>query len=371
MPISPEPHQDGSTLRPDFSSAVQTLDGQRLPALAEDRHLFPLLATLARHAGRPDLEDEFLRRASGSSKTSEAVPTDQEKQAKELGRRGLRLLNAQKLDEALEVLRQAIRLNPHAEEAHGNLGVTLARLGKPAEAEAAFRVALLFNPTSSAMYSNLGTTCLQQNQPVEAERAFRQALHFKSEDAEVHRHLGGALEARNLLEAAEAEYRESLRLNPALAETHSRLAGLCRRRDKPKEAEASCREAVRLRPDNVGDWNNLAGPVRRSATLTAGLPGIASQPLVGVVRRRRLWPWLAGVRMALEDAHVGATQVWSAALGWEPVEWPDFVAALRARAWRYPPVHSLCVPGAARQRRADCAGLSSGPGDIAEDVPGH
>lgn len=253
-------------------SSVRSPNGQVIPGgvtprpepaasgrRADDARLFGLFAEFAQLAGRDDLHDEFLRRASGETPAAPSFsqpaqnPEAQQKQAE-----ASRLLREGRLTEAEALYREAIRLEPGFADAHGNLGVVFAQQRKLPEAEAAFRLAIRLNPTGTVRYVNLATCLFEQNRFAETEEWARQAIQLDPTSAEAHHMLGCALEVRNRLEPAEAALREALRINPRHADAHFRIGRILARQEKPKEAEAAFRESIQYKPAGAGAWSALA-----------------------------------------------------------------------------------------------------------------
>lgn len=107
----------------------------------------------------------------------------------ELGRRGA----DDNLLAALEVLREAIRIDPTSAEAYCALADMHLQLKNFAAAEAEYRAALLFDPDSARVWANLGDLQSAQNRFEEALRSFQRALSLRSDNADA---LRGSILAR-------------------------------------------------------------------------------------------------------------------------------------------------------------------------------
>src|SRR5258705_445684 len=96
-----------------------------------DAEVFELFASLAHTAGRDDLRDEFRRRAAGKGEfRAGAGSPGPPPAAVRHHREGCRLVHDNKLAEAENEFREAIRIHPTWSDAHGDLGVALARLNR-------------------------------------------------------------------------------------------------------------------------------------------------------------------------------------------------------------------------------------------------
>ena len=81
---------------------------------------------------------------------------------------GNQLLEQGKPAEAVQVLTEAMRLNPEDEDVHYNLGLALARLGKLEEAIREYREALRIFPDYAEAHNNLGNVLMRAGQTDEA-----------------------------------------------------------------------------------------------------------------------------------------------------------------------------------------------------------
>ena len=73
---------------------------------------------------------------------------------------GLVLRQADRLEEAVVALRQAVKRAPRDAQAQGNLAGVLKELGRPAEAEDCYRAALRLQPDDPVLHLNLGIALL-------------------------------------------------------------------------------------------------------------------------------------------------------------------------------------------------------------------
>src|SRR5690348_13774658 len=120
-------------------------------------------------------------------------------------------------DEAAELMRRAIAVNPAAAIYHTTLGMFLSGNGKFDESIAAYRQAIALNSQTPEVYKNLAIALKEVGQLDEAIEAYRQSLALRPE----------ALTASNLLYALHAHpdydakrlYEEHVRWNDTYAQT--------------------------------------------------------------------------------------------------------------------------------------------------------
>jgi predicted negative regulator of RcsB-dependent stress response len=141
------------------------------------------------------------------------------------------LLLRGEVDEAIEHLQEALRLDPSHPEAHSNLGVALARRGRSAEAIDHYLEALRLDPGQSQAYSNLGNVLLQQGQVGEAIARFREGLSIDPADPQARTNLAGALLRDGRIDEAIAELEQALRMTPDFEPARRNLEIMRRQRD--------------------------------------------------------------------------------------------------------------------------------------------
>ena len=157
----------------------------------------------------------------------EAVP----RSAQARNNLGGALLVQGQIDEAIEHLQEALRLDPKHAEAHSNLGVALARRGRPLEAIEQYREALRLDPYQTQAYSNLGNALLQQGRSQEAIAQFDAALTIDPNDPQARTNRAGALLRDGRTDEAIADLEEVLRIAPDFQPARRNLEIIRRGRD--------------------------------------------------------------------------------------------------------------------------------------------
>ncbi len=169
-----------------------------------------------------------------------------------------RCLHAQnKLAEAVEAFRTAVRIRPDFAAAHHELGWALADLGKLDDAIVAYRKARRLKPDSVAGYNNLASVLRELGKPMEAIAEIREAIRLEPDDGRIHDTLGVLLEEGGHFDKAIAEYRQVTRLKPDSASPHIHLARLLQKQGKIDQAHAELKEAVRVEPNNAHAYSAL------------------------------------------------------------------------------------------------------------------
>jgi tetratricopeptide (TPR) repeat protein len=230
----------------------------------------------------------------------------------ELHDRGVRLINEDKAEEALPLLRRAVELRPDLADFHHNLGVALAHLGRLDEAVASFREALRLKPEGASALSNLGLALAQQGKFDEAVAAFNDCLRLEPASVDSLHRLGNVLRNNGRPADALVHLQEAVRLRPESAELHHSLGLTLADLGKSDDAIAAYREALRLNPKYPDALNNL-GIVLQNL-------GRSDEAIDCYRRALRLRPHSSetynnlGVALAARDRHEDAIMAYRSAL---------------------------------------------------------
>ncbi len=158
---------------------------------------------------------------------------------------------------AVELIRKAIGINPRAPSCHSNLGNVLREQARWDEAIASYRTALSLKPDDVDSHVNLGVVLQEQGRVEEAVESYRKAIELEPGDPGIRTNLAAALQALGRGDEAIACYRQARALQPNRAATHARLGEALRMRGQLDEAIASCRRALELNPGDPEAHNNL------------------------------------------------------------------------------------------------------------------
>ena len=155
--------------------------------------------------------------------------------------------------ESIAQLREAVQLLPESAEAHNALGEAYNMFGDTAAARPEFERAVELDPRHAQAQANLGAVLLQQNEPREAmphlEQAIRlfgrkpEAAYPRYLRAKIHNDQGDAAKAASELEQA-------VELRPDFAEAWSDLGSARKSLSDEAGALLAFRRAVSLSPDD-------------------------------------------------------------------------------------------------------------------------
>jgi tetratricopeptide (TPR) repeat protein len=151
-------------------------------------------------------------------------------------------------DDALELLRQAITLEPHLGNAHLFLALTLAEVKDHQAAESQFEKAILYSDQPAVAHAAFGNYLGVLKRP-EAEQAFLSALEQDPECILALRDYARLLASQDRGEEAEAQFKKALQVDPDSAPTNFRYGKFLSCFDERcKEAVYHLRRALELDP---------------------------------------------------------------------------------------------------------------------------
>lgn len=166
-----------------------------------------------------------------------------------------------RLPEAIQEFKTALRIQPDFVNAHYNLGVALSKIpGRMPEAMAAWRAALRISPAVATAHYNLGVALgnIPGRLP-EAIAEYRAELRVQPDFATAHFNLGAALaQSSGHLHEAIAEYQAALRIAPDYADAHTALGlALAQIPNRTLDSISEFQAVVRLQPNSAEAHSNL------------------------------------------------------------------------------------------------------------------
>jgi tetratricopeptide (TPR) repeat protein len=132
-----------------------------------------------------------------------------------LNSKGLRLAEADRLQEARDLFERSIRLVPGFSQAHNNVGFVFAKLGDFDRAETAFETALSLEPRYASAAVSLGKVYEQQGRTDRALELYDRLLAEDPDLATAWMRSGALLERLDRLDEAAERYRRVLAIDPS------------------------------------------------------------------------------------------------------------------------------------------------------------
>jgi tetratricopeptide (TPR) repeat protein len=178
------------------------------------------------------------------------------------------LANQDKTEQAIEKLREAIRMRPDYPLALYNLGVLLSRSGKAEEGEAQLRQALTRDPQSFQTWNALGTTLLKLKRRQDASQAFQRALDIKPDFDFAWNNLGTVREEMGQHPQAIEAFRRALEINPNHGGFRTNLGNALVESGRLEDAVVELQRAARDAPDSYAALDSLGNALLKAHKYT-------------------------------------------------------------------------------------------------------
>jgi Tfp pilus assembly protein PilF len=156
-----------------------------------------------------------------------------------------------RLDEALQSLQTAVRLNPRSADAQLYLGNVYVRRGEFAIAARHLETALALRPNDPKVHLNLGTVWGMLGRDEEAMEQFRQVLDVEPNNTTALVNLGRLLTKRGDRKEGLSRLLQAVAAHPASVAAHWHLATVLNEAGEVEEAKKHFQRIVFLLPDHV------------------------------------------------------------------------------------------------------------------------
>ena len=165
--------------------------------------------------------------------------------------------NAGRLDQAEDIYREILEIEPENPSALHLLGVIAHQVGESEVAWPLIQQATRAAPNYAEAHADLGLVYNALGRVDDAIASYRRAVAIKSSNATAHNNLGNALFAIGQFDDAIESYRQAIAHRPDYAKAHSSLGLVLHRLARSAEAVACCRKAVENDPMNPDMLCNL------------------------------------------------------------------------------------------------------------------
>jgi len=160
-------------------------------------------------------------------------------------------------NEGIELLRQALQIDPGYVDAHRSLAQAYLASNDPVAAAQHLEMVARLLPTATP-YNNLGVSYARQGRLAEAEQMFQKALQDPNAASFAHYNLGVICHRSKRLDEAIVHWEESLRLDPHAGQTADDLGRLYISLHRTKDAARIFAHGTEQIPDNPRFWKFLA-----------------------------------------------------------------------------------------------------------------
>jgi len=171
---------------------------------------------------------------------------------------GMALQATKQLDSAIDSYLCSLKLDPHFISGHYNLGNTYKERDRFDEAIDSYCKTLALNPRHLSAYINLGIVYREQGKFTEAINCYQRALELDPNFADTHNNLGNVYREQEKFVEAINCYQRALELDPNSGTIHNSLGIFHKDLGKVDEAIECYQRALELKPTNPQINTNLA-----------------------------------------------------------------------------------------------------------------
>jgi cytochrome c-type biogenesis protein CcmH/NrfG len=164
---------------------------------------------------------------------------------------GLSLKGQEKLEQAEQELREALRLDPEMIPAYGILGAIKAQQGLHREAEQLYLAALKLDPSDVGVLTQYGHLMAMTGFHDKAERLYREALRIDPENQNTHALLSTLHAQQSDSSMSQVHAEKSIELSPDEQVSHVAMGVHYFRSGRPFLARKHLKEAMRIDPTDT------------------------------------------------------------------------------------------------------------------------
>ena len=165
-------------------------------------------------------------------------------------------------EKAIQCFQEALRLKPDYVEPCNNLGNAFRKSGRMNEALDQYVKAVELKQDYVPAINNLANALKEAGRLDEALGYYHKAVLLNTGMAEAYLNYGNALTESDRHDEALAQYRKALSINPDYAEVHNEIGNVLKRKGRYEESAAHYKRALRLNPALAETYNNLADAFR-------------------------------------------------------------------------------------------------------------
>jgi protein O-GlcNAc transferase len=224
-----------------------------------------------RNHATSDLESALEHHRAGRLQQAEALYKKMPRNADALHLRGVIAHQLNRHEEAIDLIGQAIHLQPSEVTYYASIEPAYRALGKLDDVVVCYQKLLALTPHNAAVHNNLGNALKDQGRLDDAVACYRQALALAPDLFETHYNLGGVLQNQGKLDEAAESYQKAISLKPEFAGTHNNLGIVFAELGRLDDAIACYRQTILLAPDFAMAHNNLGNAFKEQGKLNEAI----------------------------------------------------------------------------------------------------
>jgi Tfp pilus assembly protein PilF len=177
-------------------------------------------------------------------------------------RSAFELYQSGNLEQAGDICKEALKVQPDNSEALHLLGLIFYRSGNHDLALRNIRKAIKFDMQNADAYYDMGNILQEKGQITKAITNYRKAIKLNPEYAEAYNNLGIALQDNVQLDKAIKCYKAAIRIDPNYAEAHNNLGVAFQEKKQLDEAITHFQKALLINPKYSNAYHNLVDAVQ-------------------------------------------------------------------------------------------------------------
>lgn len=184
---------------------------------------------------------------------------------------GMVCVNTGRHEEAVQLITQALKINPADAQAYGNLGLAYQRMGNLELAELHFRKSIEMGSNTPTIFNSLGNVLRKMGQAHEAVKVYESTLKIDANYPGCWTNLSQALVDIGEFGRAFQAVSRALQIDPVLPEAHNQMAEIYRNTFKYDLAISAYKKSLELCPTLYESMLGLATVYRESEDVDASL----------------------------------------------------------------------------------------------------
>jgi len=180
---------------------------------------------------------------------------------------GAVLMNRGKVDEAADLLREALSLDRHHAISNYNLGNVLKKQGNLEGAKERYLRAIESDRNHAGAHFNMGNICQQEGSLDEALSYFHNAISIDPSHIAAHLNRGNILKIQGRTDEALASYRNVIARDENNMAAYHNIGIILKAQGKIEEAIEAYNRAIEIEPENSSVQNNLGNLLKDSGRI--------------------------------------------------------------------------------------------------------
>ena len=184
---------------------------------------------------------------------------------------GMICVNTGRHEEAVQLITQALKINPADAQAQGNLGLAYQGMGNLNLAERCFKKSIEIGAMTPTIFNSLGNVLRESGRASEAVQVYESTLKVDGNYPECWTNLSQALVDMGEFGRALQAVSRALQIDPSLAEAHNQMAEVYRNTFKYDLAISAYKKSLELCPTLYESMLGLATVYRESEDVDSSL----------------------------------------------------------------------------------------------------